>query len=238
MVGKPIAYQAYQDLADRYAALIPSKDYNAYYDRPATLSLLDNVKGQHVLDAGCGPGVYAEILLAMGAHVTGIDVSENMLTHARHLLGDQVRLFHTDLESPLTDLKDNEFDGILSALVISYVRDLDTLFKEFYRVLKPNGWFVFSTEHPFFAFQYYNLDHYFDVQVVQSEWTSFDQKVNMPCYYHCLSYITDCLTKNGFSIERILEPTPTLDFKRVNPIGYEKRLKFPSFIHFKAYKKP
>ncbi|WP_279387450.1 hypothetical protein [Rubrobacter taiwanensis] len=30
------------------------------YERPATLSLLPDVAGKRVLDAGCGPGVYSE----------------------------------------------------------------------------------------------------------------------------------------------------------------------------------
>lgn len=32
---KPLAYDAYQDLADPYAAHIATKPHNAYYDRPS-----------------------------------------------------------------------------------------------------------------------------------------------------------------------------------------------------------
>jgi SAM-dependent methyltransferase len=38
--------------------------FNALYDRPAVLGLLGDVSGQRVLDAGCGPGLYAGELAA------------------------------------------------------------------------------------------------------------------------------------------------------------------------------
>ena len=92
MPSKPIAYHTYQALADAYSEIAPDKEYNAYYDRPAMLSLLDeDLAGQHILDAGCGPGIYSEILLKRGAEVTGIDVSENMIQHARTRNGGQGR---------------------------------------------------------------------------------------------------------------------------------------------------
>jgi len=52
--------EAYETLAERYAVLVDTKPENAYYERPATLSLLRDMRGKRVLDAGCGPGSYAE----------------------------------------------------------------------------------------------------------------------------------------------------------------------------------
>jgi hypothetical protein len=49
---KFIAYDAYERLADTYAEMIDTKPHNAYLERPATLSLLPDVKGKRVLDAG------------------------------------------------------------------------------------------------------------------------------------------------------------------------------------------
>lgn len=66
MPDPPIALEAYETLADAYAEAIDTKPHNAYYERPATLSLLPEVAGKRVLDAGCGPGAYAEWLLDRG----------------------------------------------------------------------------------------------------------------------------------------------------------------------------
>jgi hypothetical protein len=43
---EPIAYDAYEKLADAYADIIETKPHNAYLERPATLSLLPDVKGK------------------------------------------------------------------------------------------------------------------------------------------------------------------------------------------------
>lgn len=87
---KPIAQ-------DAYGTLIDTKPHNAYYERPATLSLLPDVRGKRVLDAGCGPGVYAEILLDRGAEVVAFDANERMVRLARERLGDRARIFQADL---------------------------------------------------------------------------------------------------------------------------------------------
>jgi ubiquinone/menaquinone biosynthesis C-methylase UbiE len=65
MTDKPIALDAYETLAAAYAAVIDTKPHNAYYERPATLSLMPEVKGKRVLDAGCGTGVYSEWLITI-----------------------------------------------------------------------------------------------------------------------------------------------------------------------------
>ena len=55
----PLGRRNYAQFAERYAAMTPSKPHNAFYDRPAMQSLLPDVAGRDVLDAGCGPGHYA-----------------------------------------------------------------------------------------------------------------------------------------------------------------------------------
>ena len=69
MNDKPIALDAYETLAEAYASVVDTKPHNAYYERPATLSLLPDVKGKRILDAACGPGLYSEWLRSHGAEV-------------------------------------------------------------------------------------------------------------------------------------------------------------------------
>ena len=78
--SKPVAQEAYDELAEAYAAMVDTKPHNAYYERPATLSLLPDVSGKRVLDAGCGPGVYAEWLVGHGADVVAFDANEKMVS--------------------------------------------------------------------------------------------------------------------------------------------------------------
>jgi 2-polyprenyl-3-methyl-5-hydroxy-6-metoxy-1,4-benzoquinol methylase len=69
----PLAQDAYNALAEAYAQRVDTKAHNAYYERPATLSLLPEVRDKRVLDAGCGPGVYAEWLADHGAQVLALE---------------------------------------------------------------------------------------------------------------------------------------------------------------------
>src|SRR5262247_3498546 len=156
MHEEPIALEAYSRLADAYAARIGTHPYNAHYDRPAVISLLPPVEGRRVLDAGCGPGVYAEWLAGRGAEVVGIDVCPRMVELARLRLGDRATVIEADLSRPLDFLRAASFDLVLSALAMDYVRDWDAALGEFFRVLRGGGRLVFSVEHPADVFYEYH----------------------------------------------------------------------------------
>ena len=107
---KPVAYDAYEIMADTYAAKVETKVYNAYIERPTTLSLLPDVKDKHVLDAGCGPGIYSEWLVKHGATVVAVDASPKMIEHARKRLGKKIKIHLANLEQPLEFIEDNHFE--------------------------------------------------------------------------------------------------------------------------------
>lgn len=154
---QPIALAAYEAMAEEYAARIETKSYNAYLERPAMLSLLPDVKDKHVLDAGCGTGLYAELLLDRGAKVTAVDVSPKMIHFAKQRLGNRATIRVANLEEPLDFLSDKSVDIVFSSLVLDYVKNWNPLFSEFSRILRDDGYFIFSTEHP--ANQWSNPDH-------------------------------------------------------------------------------
>jgi ubiquinone/menaquinone biosynthesis C-methylase UbiE len=231
-----ISNDAYDELADAYSAQADTKPHNAYYERPATMSLLDEVDGRKILDAGCGPGIYSKWLLDRGAKVVSIDASEKMLSHARKRTENQGVYYHANMEEGLPFLDNSSFDGILSTLAVGYVRDQKALFAEFHRLLRKGGWFVFSTDHPFSSYRYFKLENYFETQEISCYWTGFGKKVLMPGYYHSLGTICEALSKNGFLIETVLEPKPTEDFRAFNLEKYESLMKFPQFMCIKARK--
>src|SRR5439155_12504783 len=100
MVERPLALDAYEQLADAYASRVDTKDYNAHYERPAMLSLLPDVRGLRALDAGCGRGRYAEGLADQGADVRAVELSPRMLANARRRLGLKARIEKADLNHP------------------------------------------------------------------------------------------------------------------------------------------
>jgi ubiquinone/menaquinone biosynthesis C-methylase UbiE len=136
---KPIAQEAYDRLAQRYAEMIDTKPHNAYYERPATLSLLPEVAGLRVLDAGCGPGAYADWLVERGASVVAFDANDKMVQLARERLGTKAEVLQAQLGRPLDFIKDASFDLVLAPLVLDYVREWGPVFVEFHRLLKAGG---------------------------------------------------------------------------------------------------
>jgi len=232
---KPIALDAYEKLADAYARMIDTKPHNAYLERPATLSLLPDVEGKRVLDAGCGPGVCSEWLVGRGAEVHAVDASPKMLEHARKRLGDAVDLRLLDLRDPLP-WPDAYFDVVLSPLVMDYIEDWHPVFREFHRVLKEGGVLVFSVEHPFTKTIWHPTDDYFRTEAGEMTWTGFGVEVVMPSYRRPLESMIEPLHKAGFLVERILEPKPTEDYRRVDPEGHEKVSKRATFLCVRAIK--
>jgi ubiquinone/menaquinone biosynthesis C-methylase UbiE len=228
--------RAYNSLADAYAAKIDVKAHNAFYERPATLSLIDEVAGKRILDAGCGPGVYAQWLLDRGAQVVAFDANAKMLAYARKRTTDRATFFQANMEEPLSFIDTDSIDGIVSALAITYVRDHKTLFAEFNRVLHSRGWLVISTEHPFFSYGYFKVPNYFKTRKVNSIWKGFGKPVRVPSYHHSLGSICEALSGNGYTIERIIEPKPTGRFRKVNQKEYQKLMRFPLFICIRARK--
>lgn len=237
MSDKPIALDAYETLAEAYAALAETKPHNAYYERPATLSLLPDVKGKKVLDAGCGPGIYSEWLIKNGANITAIDASPMMIEMAKQRLGKTADIRLADMSKPLDFLESSSFDVVLSPLALDYIGDWRSIFAEFYRLLRPSGYFIFSVAHPFFDYIYHKTDNYFETQLVSCQWRGFEGvRVEMPSFRRPLNELLNPLLEIGFQLEKIIEPLPTDEFKTADPKHYEELSKFPGFLCVRARK--
>jgi len=234
---EPIALEAFNRLADAYAARVDVKAHNAFYDRPAVLSLLPPVEGKCVLDAGCGPGGYAEWLVSHGAEVVGLDVCPRMVDLARQRVKAKASFRQADLALPLDFLPAASFDVVVSALALDYVRDWATAFSEFFRVLRDPGHFVFSVGHPADEFyEHHSAGNYFAVERVECEWRGFGPAVRVPYYRRPLEAMVGPLVGAGFALERVLEPRPIPEFEKHDPADYEKLMRQPGFICFRASK--
>ena len=232
-IEKPISYDAYQKMAELYATIVNTKPFNAYYERPATLSLMPDVSGMHILDAGCGAGYYAKWFVEHGAKVIGLDFSEKMIAYSQELIGDKAEFQVADLNQPLSMIEDNTFDLVNSSLTIHYLTDLNFTFHEFARVLKPNGIFIFSVHHPFETLEWHKIENYHKTQLVSDVWKEM-RKTEVTYYHRSLSAYVEALFKNGFIIEQILEPQPEGHVKEINEDTYRFLSRRPAFLFFKA----
>jgi ubiquinone/menaquinone biosynthesis C-methylase UbiE len=235
---QPVAQDAYNDLAEAYAALVDTKPHNAYYERPATLSLLPDVNGKHVLDAGCGPGVYAEWLVAHGGIVVAVDANEKMVRLAKQRLENKAQVVQANLEVPLDFLVDASFDIVVCPLVMDYIKEWEPTFKEFHRILNGGGCLVFSMEHPYMKYATHHLmSNYFKVELVEYTWRGFGTPVRVPSYRRPMSEVINPLLRSGFTLEQILEPLPTQEFWEKDPEDYEELSRSPGFMCVRAIKR-
>jgi 2-polyprenyl-6-hydroxyphenyl methylase/3-demethylubiquinone-9 3-methyltransferase len=235
----PIGRQAFSSFAERYAAVAPTKPHNALCERPATLSLLGEVNGLRVLDAGCGPGICCELLARRGAMVHGFDVSPEMADLARKRcegLAVEVRL--GDLAQPLHWLSDESFDKVLCALALDHVETLEPSFREFLRVTRPNGLLVFSMGHPMRDWldeRTHNGGTYFDTVRFGMHWSGFGEpKPYVESYRRPLSAILNPLLDSGWKLDRVVEPQPLPQMRAMSARSYAVLSQRPAFICISA----
>ncbi len=232
----PKVVAAYEAMAERYNDLIDHKPHNAYYDRPNTLALLPDVAGKRILDAACGPGKYAEILLANGAIVTGFDISPKMVEYAQKRNSGKGHFFVHDFSHPLDNQDDATFDIVLCALAMDYLEDWAPTLLEFARILKPGGALVISMEHPFFKYEEHQSKKYFETEHVSMNWRGFGN-VEVHSYRRSLGAVLASITDNGFFIDRVVEPKPTAEFEARDPKHFKELNEFPGFLCVRGIKR-
>jgi SAM-dependent methyltransferase len=100
--------------------------------------------GERVLDLGSGAGTDSLIAAQMvgeHGHVTGIDMTPEMLTKARAAAAEMEAANVEFVESEAEQLPflDASFDVVISNGVIDLIPDKDAVFAEIFRVLSPGG---------------------------------------------------------------------------------------------------
>ena len=104
--------------------------------------------GMHLLDLGCGPGLYTSRFAERGLHVTGVDYSQNSINYAQEQDNNSTYICqdYTSLK-----LADNQFDVVMMIygdLCVLSDAERDGLLSKINRWLKPDGAFVFDVTTP------------------------------------------------------------------------------------------
>ncbi len=119
------------------------------------LSHLNGRKGLRILDVGCGCGFFSMILAEKEHHVTGIDLTENMIRRGRELSGKygiEVELLQMDAEQP--EFEAETFDVVVSRNLTWTLPHPDLAYEQWLRVLKPGGILLnYDAEHARYHFQ-------------------------------------------------------------------------------------
>ena len=101
-------------------------------------------QGERVLDLGSGAGTDSLIAAQMvgpNGHVTGIDMTQQMLAKARAAAAEMgtTHVEFVETEAERLPFSDASFDVVISNGVIDLIPDKDAVFSELFRVLTPGG---------------------------------------------------------------------------------------------------
>jgi len=122
-----------------------AKSYEQWFNRPWNKAafdletqlmrdLLQPMRGESVLDIGCGAGNCLPALLEMGLQVTGLDPSTYMLDISLEKMGNRVELYRGFAEDLPFD--DNSFNYSCLFTTLEFVEDPNMALREAFRLPK------------------------------------------------------------------------------------------------------
>lgn len=215
---------------------------NDTLEKPIFLALLGPVRGQAILDLGCGDARLGKELLDQGAaSYLGLDGSRNMAERATdNLAGTDGQVIQTDIRS--WAYPPNTFDRVLARLVLHYIEDVEGLFHQVFQTLHAGGVFICSVEHPVITScdrawqagsrrQEWIVDHYFDLGRRVTHWLG----AQVVKYHRSVEAYFMGLQAAGFVVEQLREAKPERQwFAREET--YQRRTRIPLFLCLAARK--
>ncbi|MBD3304284.1 methyltransferase domain-containing protein [Candidatus Woesearchaeota archaeon] len=120
-----------------YKKIIKQARYTAHLRTARLIINALKKKQAKILDLGCGPGDSSSLFFEKGYRVTGIDLSQDLLKHAKKLSFQ--KLICQDIEKPLKVLK-NHFDAAVMTGVMEYLDHPLKAFKQANNALKKGGY--------------------------------------------------------------------------------------------------
>lgn len=183
--------QAYNSWADQYDT---NDNKTRDLEAVALRIELSELSFESVLEIGCGTGKNTQWLVSNNKKVTGVDLSPEMLNIAKTKVADPNASFsQADITQPW-NFTSGLFDLAGFSLVLEHINDLDFIFSEVVKKIKPGGFIYVGELHPFK--QYTGSKARFETekgtQVVQ-------------CFNHNISDFIDAAKQHGLELLKLNE---------------------------------
>lgn len=249
------------NVADWYQNLLSGEGtYQKDLILPNLLRLLEIKKGETILDLACGPGFFANEFVKKGARVIGADISKELISAAKKHsdFSDFSRLLYVAAPAHKLDfLKNESVDKVVIVLAIQNIENMQEVFQECHRVLKPGGKLFLVMNHPAFRvpkesgwgwdpakkIQYRRIDRYLSESKSKIQMHPSASSGQVPddytaSFHRPLQFYFKALAKNNFMISKLEEWT---SHKKSEPGPRAKaedsaRKEIPLFLYLESVK--
>lgn len=123
--------KAYEATAEAY---IKQHGYSAEMREQAD-RFMSMMKGNYVLDVGCGPGRDAQYFASKGKKVSGLDITAAFIAEAKKRVPGDFRVG----DMRYMPFSDGQFDGVWNCTALFHVLEVDKVMQEQHRVLRHGG---------------------------------------------------------------------------------------------------
>lgn len=206
-----------------------------------------SIRGWRVLCLAAGGGRQGPLYAAAGAMVTVVDISAGMLERDRQVAarwGIDLRIVQASMLD-LHGLGDGAFDLVAHPVSTCYVSDLNRVFGEVARVLKPGGLYVSQHKQPINLQASLKMTHghyVLETEVgqraspVPSGESSFLREPHTIEIAHSLETILGGICRSSMVIEDVTEPDHAKMDAGLNSMGHRSRF-VPPYLRIKARKR-
>ena len=183
----------YDILAKEYAAKFSDEHEKKAKDQEILHRFSQEIKGKRpVWDFGCGPGQTTKYLKNLGVNISGLDLSEKILEQARTISPE---IYFQKGNILNLDFENNSIAGAVAfyAIVHFTKEQVETAFREVFRVLKPGGIFLFTFH---IGEETIHIDEF------------LGKEIDIDFMFFTTDFILKCLKDSGFQKVEIIEREP------------------------------
>jgi SAM-dependent methyltransferase len=214
--------KGWEEVGDWYDSLV-GKGGHYYHENvilPNVCEWIKKWKCESVLDLGCGQGVLERKIPKEMLYI-GVDIAPTLIKKGQAATKNpEHKFFVADVTRPLK-LPQTQFDLVTVILAIQDLKDVNALFQNCKKFLKPGGRVLIVMNHPCFRIprqsgwgvdpanklQFRKVNSYLSSLDVPIQ-TAPSQKGNSPSVIHHhrpLSFYSQALFESGFMIEQLEE---------------------------------